>query len=295
MQENVYNTVLWLNQRDFAPTLFDIEKWLVAGAQLSVDDIAESVTNDSRLTMTDGVVTTVRHDHLAHVRRTKYDHTETKWKRVKPFLRLISWLPGVRAIWLCNAMGWGNARHESDIDVAIIAQSGRIWTARFFSALAMKLLRQRPGEQDQSKAICLSFYMTEDALDLSNYQLDDRDMAFAFWAANMYPVWDPRDVYSRYRSQNTWLSRYFAGLQWTRSNPKRQFTHSRPERLLKTVLNWIAPERFLKRWQLNHLPEDIKRLANEDNRVVLSDTILKLHTNDNRAQQNAKWRNNALS
>lgn len=294
MQENVYNTVLWLNQRDFAPTLFDIEKWLVAGASVNIEEIAAAVSQDARLTMTDGVVTLAGREELAQVRREKYDHTETKWKRVKPFLRILSWLPGVSAIWLCNAMGWGNARHESDIDVAIIAQPGRIWTARFFSALAMKLLRQRPGEQAQSKAICLSFYMTEDALDLSSYQLDNRDMAFAFWAANMYPVWDPQNVYARYRRANGWLSRYYAQPQWTRSNPKRQFAQSRPERFLKTVLNWISPERLLKKWQLNNLPKDIKRLANEDNRVVLSDTILKLHTNDNRAEQNAAWRENML-
>jgi hypothetical protein len=291
MQKNIYNTVLWLNQRDFAPTLLDIEKWLVGSKALNSSEIAQAVEADNRLSMIDGVITLVGREELARVRREKYDHTETKWKRVKPFLRLISWMPGVQAIWLCNAMGWGNARHESDIDVAIVARRGRIWTARFFTALAMKLLRQRPGEIDQSKAICLSFYMTEDALNLSSYQLDDHDMAFAFWAANMYPVWDPQNIFSHYRAANTWLSQHFADLQWTQSNPKRQFSHSFPERVLKIAISWIAPERLLKRWQRKHLPQDIKRIANEDNRVVLSDTILKLHTNDNRAEQNSDWLN----
>lgn len=291
LEQAILKTVLYLDLRDFAPTLLDIEKWLLpAAGSPTLGEINAAIEGSKRLTITDGVVTLVGREELGHMRRAKYDHTETKWKRVRPFLRLLSCMPGVEAIWLCNAMGWGNASQQSDIDVAIVAKPGRIWSARFFTALAMKLLRQRPGEQDHSKAICLSFYITSGELSLGDYKIDDKDISFAFWCAQMYPVFGPMDVYKKYQRDNAWLEDTFQQLRWTESNPKRFFTHTLFERALKFGIGWITPKKLLKRWQLQHLPKDLSDVANRDQRVVLSDSILKLHSNDNRQEENARWK-----
>lgn len=290
LEKTILKTVLYLDLRDFAPTLLDIEKWLLHGADSpTLAQINTAIENSTRLTMTDGVVTLTGREKLAQVRRAKYDHTETKWKRVRPFLRLLSWMPGVEAIWLCNAMGWGNASQNSDIDLAVVAKPGRIWSARFFTALSMKLLRQRPGEQDHSKAICLSFYITSGELAVDEYKIGEQDISFAFWSAQMYPVFGSRDVYTKYQRENGWLEETFQQLRWTESNQKRFFTHSFFERALKASIGWITPEKILKRWQLQHLPKDLSSVASGDRRVVLSDSILKLHSNDNREEENARW------
>lgn len=294
LHEALIKTVFYFDQCDFAPTLLELEKWMIETNNLPSVSLHEMMTTIERsdiLTLHNGMVVRTGKKHLIQQRMDAYGYSEQKWKRVRPFLRLLSIMPGVEGIWLCNGMGWGNVKKTSDIDLCIVTTSNRIWTARFFTTLAMRLLKQRPGEIDQSKAICLSFYVNRDALDLGAYRIASDDVAFAFWALQMYPVYGNAALFTHYQKENAyWLDEMFHHVVWTAQHPKRHISITRIERVAQRFFTRCAPEQWLKRWQKKHLPQKIATRANEDTCVVVSDDVLKLHTHDNRAEYLTQWK-----
>lgn len=280
---------------DFAPAVAEIERWLLAyereteSAPRLLSTIRDILESDDRIESREGFYFLCGRSELANLRKTKYDYTDQKWKRVRPFIRLLSAMPGVRAVWLANSVAWANAREQSDIDVVIVAAPGAIWTARFFTAGLMKLLRQRPEEQEHAKAICLSFYISQDHLNLEPYKIPAADIHFAFWATQMYPLYDPHNLYVRYQEANPWLNTIFAHHRWNIPIPRRQITISRPAKWIKRILEACAPESLLRRLQWRILPERLRTIANQDQRVILNNQMIKLHDNDQRAHIQALW------
>lgn len=290
LEEAILHTVHYCDLVDVAPTLLEIERWLLKTEQRpSISDIQQTIAQNPELLQKDGVLFLHGREELVHARTTTYNATERKWKRARWFIRLLACLPGVEAIFFVNSVAWGNAKPGSDIDLAIIASPGRIWTARLWSSGIMKLLRQRPGEQSHDKALCLSLYIARDTLNIAQYTMQDEDIHYTFWASQVYPIYDPQNIYAEYQEANSWIAENFTALRWLKSIPQRRVTIGRIARAAKTFLTFCTPEQLAKRIQLRILPEKLRAIANTDNRVVINDTILKLHDNDHRIEFQEQW------
>ncbi len=287
-----YETILYFDLFDFAPNLLEIEKWLLAAGRTpgTLYQLKHEIDTLPQVSHEQGFYFLNGRNNLVQLRKQKYDFTEAKWKRAKPFLRLLSALPYVEAIWLANSMGWNNAKQSSDIDLIIVTTPGHIWTARFFTTALMKILRQRPHEQSMDKAICLSFYMSRDHLNVEPYKIGEEDIHYSFWSAQFYPIYDPENLYEQYKKENGWTNEIFSHLEWTAPTTRRTIHIGTVARIFKALLRALAPEKLLKNFQLRILPEQLREMANEDNRVVINDHILKLHTNDQRERQHEEWK-----
>lgn len=292
LETAIIKTVFYFDQCGFAPTILEIEKWLLKEKDLqkfSLDDLLTTISRSSLFTYHHGMVARVGKETLIQKRIESYTYSEEKWKHVHRYIRLMSMMPGVEAIFLCNGMGWGNVRKKSDIDLCIVTSEQRLWSARFYTTLAMKLLRQRPGEIDQSKAICLSFYVTKSALNLQQYQFHENDIPFAFWVAQMYPVYDPKNIFITYQKENRWLEKIFFHLSWITPHPQRRIHISWIEKKFQQIVTALSPEQFLQKWQQKKFPKEIIQQEKEKKGVVISDDVLKLHTHDNRLERLKKW------
>ncbi|MFH1426283.1 MAG: hypothetical protein ABIG66_02510 [Candidatus Kerfeldbacteria bacterium] len=286
LQEAAYRTIVYFDMFDFAPTLLEIEKWMLHHGQgpSSLSFLKKTIESDERISHKDGFYFLRGDEELTRARLKRYDYTDEKWKHARPYIKLLAMMPHVRAIWLANAMGWGNARENSDIDLFIVTTPGKIWSARFFTTALLKLLRQRPFETEDRKAICLSMYAAENALNMEPYKIAENDIHFSFWAAQFYPVYDSGS-YLMYKDSNRWLNDVFEHLYWTEPARRRMVRLPIAMRIIKGLLSLFALERLLKMVQLAIMPLTLKDMANKDNRVVTNDQILKLHTNDKRAEQ----------
>lgn len=290
----LYATIVYLDMLDFAPTLLDLQKWLLRPQQFSampsLSEIEAMLASDSRIVCADGAYVLQDREQLIETRKQKYNYTDAKWQHAKPFIRLLSFMPFVRGIWLCNSMGWNNARRLSDIDLVIIAEDRHVWTARFFTAALMKLLRQRPGEQHAAKALCLSMYISNAHLNIEDSRLSPTsiggDIYFDFWCTQLYPVMDRNDLYRRFCTENQWLSNTFADIAWTEPVPHRQLNWKSWQKNLQRAFEFFMwPfEQILKRWQFRIMPQALRDLANQDTRVRLNDSVLKFHTHDTRQE-----------
>ena len=56
---------------------------------------------------------------------------------------------------------------------------------------------------------------------------------------------------------------------------------------LKYRFQWV--EKWLKNWQLKHLPQNLKDLMPQNEGVVIKDGVIKLIANDRRREYHQRW------
>lgn len=298
LQHAIYSTIAYFSLFEFAPTLVDIQRWLIKNTlhtSPSLSEIEQAIASDSRIISSAGVyyILSDSEKNLPSKRKQKYNFTEEKWKRAKRFLPWLAIMPGVQAIWFGNSVAWCNAREQSDIDLVIISKPGNIWTARFFTTTLMKLLRQRPHEQEHAKALCLSFYVDADHLNIETYKVHEQDIHYSFWVTQMYPLYDSKTengTFEDYKKENQWVENEFVFSPWLQPIMKRTIQLRPYQRILQKIFSAASFfESTLRRVQLRIMPKKLTGAAATGSTVVLSDTILKLHTNDNRLDIQNRW------
>lgn len=200
------------------------------------------------------------HDDIAHERKM--------WKS-KRIARLITCLPFVRAVALCNSLAFQMTHDASDIDLFVITAAGRVWSARWWVTGILALLRQRAREARRDP-VCVSFFVDERVTDLSHLALE-RDVYFFYWQRTLTPLVGTHPL--------------FAG--GARMAPEFRLRSAWPARV-RCILELgarLLPESVVRRQQEHIMPAAIAaRAAESDTAVVLNDTIIKLHENDRRAE-----------
>jgi len=228
------------------------------------------------------------------LRKTRYLISDEKIKQSRKYLKILSFVPFVRAIFICNTLSVLNANNESDIDVAIVTAGNRIWTTRFFSVILMKILKKRPTLENTKNKICLSFFVTEDALNLEKLAYAE-DIHFIYWLKQFMPIYDPKNITGYFLEANHWSDKFLPNYinMGTCAN-WRVKNDSNFKLKLETFLNsdfGNSIELSLKKLQLKILPERLKRISTEQNtNVVLNDKVLKFHVRDKRVYYRDKWK-----
>jgi len=212
-----------------------------------------------------------------------------KLRQARRAAAYIGRLPWVRAVCICNTTALGQARDGSDIDFFIIVRQGAIWRTRFFSALPFKLLGLRPGDKQSTDPVCLSFFVTDQALNLSHLTLEQDDPYFRYWLLNLLPLTDDGVLGSLWRANHQLLKRHLFSQPWIALDSQPVPAPHVWELMENPITIPTAAsqpnsylEKYLKKLQHNHLPENIKQLANKDTRVVINDDVLKFHIQDRR-------------
>jgi hypothetical protein len=143
---------------------------------------------------------------------------------------------------------------------------------------------------------CLSFFVTEDNLNLQKYLLPEKngwpDIYFLYWLATLYPVYDSGGIFQKLWQDNDWLKTYLPLAQPAQNIARRRIQINLLGRWLKRffeiptglVGNW-----FYKWLQLKILPKKLKEMANQDTRVIINERVLKFHDNDRREDVREKF------
>jgi predicted nucleotidyltransferase len=108
-------------------------------------------------------------DHLVRERLNRHAIAQDKWKRARASLQFLAVLPFVRALAGSGSLAVDNTKESSDLDIFVIAKSGRVWTTRLLLLLMSTLLGRRRKYYDRSAPdmLCLNHYITDDSLVVS--------------------------------------------------------------------------------------------------------------------------------
>lgn len=209
-----------------------------------------------------------------------YRIAQKKYQKAVRISKLLRYIPGVEMIAVCNSLSYNRAQPGSDVDLFIIARRGYIWTVRGLILAALAILRCRPnvvGSKKNTDAVCVSFILGSQNLNLMPYKICVQDVYLNFWIKKIKPLYTEKELYKKFiQSNNIQLPALY------QANYRRRVKMP----LVKKIGN-ILPlnlgEPFFKKIQLLLLPKKVKYYACAfDSRVLVADSILKFHLNDRR-------------
>lgn len=285
-------TVAYFDIVDYPLTLLELHKWLWRH-KTNINTLHDAAENHPHLASTKGFYHLKNRTELVNSRLARYALTEQKIKKLKPYLRYLATLPHIATIMISDSISIYNASDNSDIDIAIITKPRKIWSTRFWAAFPAHILGLRPtiqhnGTINKKDKICLCFYTTTEHLNLKNERITDPDIDFIYWLGSMMPLYDPEDMYTEFIAANEWITAYLPNFTAYKSVSERRVTPAKiPTKFLTRI---FSSEKRLKKIQHTILNDRLRTLSQtNDTRVIISDTILKLHMNDRRLDMQKKW------
>lgn len=290
LRQAILNTVIYFDLFDYPLTAIEVWRFLYAPGleKKNFEEVffeLEKMTKENKLETEKGFYFLFGRNAIVDIRGERYALSFSKYRKARRFSKILSFVPGVRMIAICNTLAWRHSRADSDIDFFIVAASRRLWSVRFFGVLLAVLVGVRPRKGKKAvDAVCLSFFASEDALDLSKLMIKD-DIYFPYWVISVVPLFAYEGIFEKFKKANDWI---YTVLPNT-------FFHfpARPPARIQIPL-WLIPdftERFFKKIQMRMFPAEIAQKASFDSKeVVVSDSYLKFHTDDRRGSIRDEWR-----
>lgn len=208
--------------------------------------------------------------------------------------KLLSRLPFVRAVFLCNNLAYDNSRDDGDIDFFIVTKRGRLFVCRFFCVLLMKILRRRPSAKKTRDKICLSFFVDETKLALGNL-LKQNDIYLHYWLKQLVAMYDPQNLLDKIWQQNVWLKYRVPNASPYRSSAR--LVNNKKKGILIGISSALIPdflESLARKIQIALLADEVKSkmLVSDGSAaggVIIGKDIFKAHVNDRREQFKNIW------
>ncbi len=202
-------------------------------------------------------------------------------KRLKPIFQSI---PFVEQIFLCNSISFNSLNENSDIDLFIVTEPGRIRTVKFCSMILFTLKWAKRFWKKIRKKICLSFFITSDSQNLYPISLPSLDIYLAYRIAHLVLIYQPNeDVNNSFFESNKWIKWILPNYQekQTISLWIKSFTwNTKFKNIMETLWSWFLWNIF--EWIVKYIQKAIIRLKimlnpvwNKD--VIISDSMLKFH------------------
>lgn len=199
-------------------------------------------------------------------------------------LLLLSLFPQIQMMALCNSRAMGEADENSDIDLFIISKKWNLWTARCIVTVLSSLMgiRRRNTHglqkwgQDYIKRtkdkFCLSFFITEEHLNFEDIRLQPEDPYLDRWMYTLIPLVNKNATYEHFMEAN-WVEPTYSFI-----NPSWRLFLMK----LGNIFSFFSLfEHLIKKLWLPRTQKTYERLGKPWG-VVISDTMLKFHDNDQR-------------
>ena len=301
-------TIAFFDLFSYPLTGFEVWKYLGAKCELSdVLEILEDITKKpplvpplqggqvekrGQIESKNGFYFLAGREEIIKERMARYNYIDRKFKRAVLLSKIFKLIPWIKMIAVGNIIGTHNLKKESDIDLFIITEENRVWLTRFFCILITKILGLRPKPENMQDKICLSFFISEDAMNLEKFMLTrEKDIYFIYWLAGLVPVYDKDGIYNKFIGANGWLKNYLPNWEAGEINYRRNAGKSFSWFYRDTIDMFFGGlERRIKNWQIKILPKQLATIMNLDTRVVANDRVIKLHANDRRAYYREKFK-----
>ncbi|MBI2990350.1 MAG: hypothetical protein HYY51_04190 [Candidatus Magasanikbacteria bacterium] len=302
LRVSILKTLAFFDIFDYPLTSQELHTWLWSYEDFIVErdflKFLDSLKQNGELELVSGYVVLPGRGAIVHIRQQKIWLLEKKMEIARKGIRKLRWVPFVRAVFVCNTLAFAWPKKDSDIDVFIVTKAGRLWISRFLVSCILSLFGLRRGKTKIQDKLCLSFYVTDNALDISDLVLEEADIYLVYWLARLLPVYDPSQVYSQIMDANVWIKKYLSQASfgyrvapgWIVPEAKAQ---KRARHFFEVMWegkygNFLEDQaRSLQRAKMSRNTNSVQN--EPDTRVVINDSRLKFHENDRRAQFKSAW------
>jgi len=240
----------------------------------------------------DGFYFLPRREGIIRTRKDRLEHSARKFRKAGFIVKIFKIIPWIKMAAVGNIIGKNNLKDESDIDLFIITEKNRIWLTRLFCNVVTKILGLRPTEKDTRDKICLSFFISEEDVNLEKLMLNDGlDIYFIYWMADLKLIYDKNGTWDKFQKENSWINKYLPNLNIEKKMFKEYSFAWFLANFKKAIhLTFDRLETAAGKFQMKILPERIKEKMNKGTEVVVGDKILKMHVNDRREEYKNKFK-----
>lgn len=194
----ILRTVLYADIFSFSMTPEEIHHFLIHNQPVSLTDVKHALATfpdlKQKLNIVQGYVTCIGREELVDLRLERERSSQQLWPRARRYGIWLSRLPFVRMVALTGALAMRNAAHANDdVDYLLVTAPGRVWLARAFSILLVRLARLDGIE------LCPNYVVAESALEQQR-----RDLFIAHEVTQMIPLYGI-DLYWQMRDRNRWV------------------------------------------------------------------------------------------
>ncbi|NCP66977.1 hypothetical protein GW756_01575 [bacterium] len=200
-------------------------------------------------------------------------------RKANRWAQIIGHLPGVAAVFLSGSMVQGISKPTSDIDFFIIAIPGRIWTARFFTNLLLKLTSNLAKPAYHRARICPNHFISA-----QNLEIVEQDAYSAHLFTHNLPLYDPYDLWPKFIESNSWVNAFgeaFPIVVTLNENQSKNTVPSKKINFIETTL------RFLQIFKIRRNPDFKKPGA----KIILKADELRFHPDPKNQYWEAKQKN----
>jgi len=299
LEKSILRTLVYFDLTSFPLTANEIWQFLhtqTVGDFKIVLSALEDLKNKNIIGEKYGYYFLLGREELVEKRRAQLVISELKLKKARRAAKFIMGVPFLKAIFVCNTVASGTALEDSDIDFFIIAEKNRLYIVRFFTNLVLRFFGLRTYGTKIADKICLSFFIDDQNLNLEKLKAVPEDIHFAYWIAQMVPIYDSQNYFKRFLSANYWIKKYLPNF-----NPQIQYVNlvklniffGTWQKIWQTM--WQGGygamiEKQARDWQLLKMKLSIKEKSQVgDNGVVVNNGVVKLHEYDTRAAIYNAW------
>ena len=305
LQKAIIQTVAYFDLFNFPLTLLELydKLWLPGysnqgGEKISLLKIKEEVEAERICQIVEsknGFYFLKGREELLEERRKGYNIANRKYGIALRTAGYLKYIKGVKMIAVCNTLASGHIKEESDIDFFIVTAKNRIWLTRLLVTIVVQLLGVRRYKDKVKDRICLSFYITEDRLNLKEVTYDF-DPHFYYWLSAFSLLYDD-GIFKRFSAENGWLKKYMPFLALRETHEQHRVRDNCFSCYFKKINGlWQGSfignifERVARRMQLKKMSRNKFSVAGmNDKRVIISDKMLKFHEKDRRVEYRERW------
>lgn len=198
LDEAILRTVLYADVFDFPLNAREIAHFLIADTPFTVAQIeyalAHSASLAAMLNVRNGMYFCHERDAILDIRHERERASHGLWQPALKYGGWLAYLPFVRMVALTGALAMRNASaHDDDLDYVLVTAPRRVWLARAFAVLLVRVIKLR------GIVICPNYVLSESALTQQR-----RDLFMAHEVAQMIPLYG-RALYERMRAENDWV------------------------------------------------------------------------------------------
>lgn len=213
-------------------------------------------------------------------------------KRVMRYRSLLQMVPFVRMVAVCNSLAFKAADEKSDIDLFVIAAKNRLFLARILLTALVHVLGLRRHGTKIAGRFCLSFFVSEEKLDLSDLWLGEDDIYFLMWMRGLKPLFGS-EIFENLISANKRFRKFFPkahslNFEYVVVSAWASYIRRSLEFLMQNTL-FDKLEIKLREWQLTRAMAKRDTLPNPGG-TILNEHVLKFHDNDKRAHFSERWK-----
>ncbi|MEO8394029.1 MAG: hypothetical protein ABI700_13650 [Chloroflexota bacterium] len=201
VEEAILRTVIYADIFNFPLTRAELHHYLVAETPVTQAQVEQALASSSFLKQELDIqslyiVCAGRQDLIPL--RVERDQASLKlWPLALEYGRALGRLPFVRMVALTGALAMRNAAdNDDDLDYVLVTAPGRVWLARAFAIVLVRLAKRR------GVVVCPNYLLAESAL-----AQEKHDLFVAHEVTQMLPI-HGHDLYEMMRAQNAWVVDY---------------------------------------------------------------------------------------